>query len=113
MIGIGNGAANSANKTSKTYETTTTNKKPETVRAQQARESRERTHAGKGLDTGWTVFSYLVGGLVGYGAIGWLIARAVHIQLLFPLGMLVGLAISLSYVIYRYGRQGSVERNDR
>jgi ATP synthase protein I len=63
-----------------------------------------------GLSTGWAVFSYMIAGMVAYGAIGWLIGRAVHVSLLFPIGMLVGLAISVGYVIYRYGRQGSVER---
>ena len=57
----------------------------------------------QGLDVGWTVFSYLLAGMAAYGAIGWLIGRAVHVSLLFPIGMLVGLAISLGYIIYRYG----------
>jgi F0F1-type ATP synthase assembly protein I len=59
-----------------------------------------------GLNIGWTVFSYLIAGMAAYGAIGWLIGRAVHTAILFPLGMLVGLGISLGYVIYRYGRAG-------
>src|SRR6266436_5326551 len=46
-----------------------------------------------GLETGWTVFSYLLAGMAAYGGIGWLIGRAVHIPLLFPIGMLVGLGI--------------------
>jgi ATP synthase protein I len=76
-----------------------------------------------GLSAGWSVFSYLMAGMVAYGAIGWVIGKAVHVSLLFPVGMLVGLAISVGYVIYRYGRQDSVEhlygeqarveRNDR
>ena len=72
-------------------------------------------HDGRamGLNVGWTVFSYLIGGMIAYGAIGWLIGKAVHVSILFPIGMLVGLAISLGYIIYRYGRQESVERNDR
>jgi F0F1-type ATP synthase assembly protein I len=57
-----------------------------------------------GLSTGWAVFSYLIAGMVAYGAIGWLIARGTHIAILFPVGMLVGLGISLGYVIHRYGR---------
>jgi hypothetical protein len=57
-----------------------------------------------GLNTGWAVFSYLIAGMVAYGAIGWLVSRATHIAILFPVGMLVGLGISLAYVIHRYGR---------
>jgi ATP synthase protein I len=62
-----------------------------------------------GLGTGWTVFSYLIGGMVAYGGIGWLIGRAVHVALLFPVGMLVGMGISLGYIIYRFGKQQGAE----
>ena len=61
----------------------------------------------QGLNVGWTVFSYLLSGMAAYGAIGWLIGRAVHVSLLFPIGMLVGLAISIGFIIYRYGVQGA------
>ena len=61
----------------------------------------------QGLDIGWTVFSYLLAGMAAYGGIGWLIGRAVHVPLLFPIGMLVGLGISIGFIIYRYGRQAS------
>ena len=57
-----------------------------------------------GLNTGWSVFSYLIAGMAAYGAIGWLISRPTHLRILFPVGMLVGLGISLAYVIHRYGR---------
>jgi F0F1-type ATP synthase assembly protein I len=60
----------------------------------------------KGLETGWTVFSYLLAGMAAYGIIGWLIGRAVHVALLFPLGMLFGLGLSIGYIIYRFGHQG-------
>ena len=64
----------------------------------------------QGLELGWTVFSYLLAGMAAYGGIGWLIGRAVHVPLLFPIGMLVGLAISLGYIIHRFGRQQAAER---
>ena len=56
--------------------------------------------------TGTEVVSYLISGMLAYGGIGWLIGRAVHIGLLFPVGMAVGLALALGWVIYRYGRAG-------
>ncbi len=62
-----------------------------------------------GLSTGWNVFSYMISGLVAYGAIGWGIGKAVHATWPFPAGMVLGLAISVGFVIYRYGRQGSLE----
>jgi F0F1-type ATP synthase assembly protein I len=72
----------------------------------EARDTREEEAAGRaqGLNTGWTVFSYLLSGMAAYGLIGWLIGRAVHIAMLFPIGMLVGLAISIGFIIWRYGR---------
>ncbi|MGH3269866.1 MAG: hypothetical protein ACRDN1_12545 [Trebonia sp.] len=66
-----------------------------------------------GLSTGWNVFSYLIAGMIAYGGIGWLIGRAVHISVLFPIGMIVGLAISVGYVIYRYGRAEQVSKTER
>jgi F0F1-type ATP synthase assembly protein I len=62
----------------------------------------------EGLSVGWTVSGYLVSGMLAYGLIGWLIGRAVHVSLLLPVGMLVGLAISIGFIIYRYGVQGAV-----
>ncbi|MGH3262120.1 MAG: hypothetical protein ACRDNS_09015 [Trebonia sp.] len=54
--------------------------------------------------SGYTIFSYLVAGMLVYGGIGWLIGHFTHVSLLFPIGMLVGLAISVGWIIYRYGR---------
>ena len=61
----------------------------------------------EGLNVGWTVFSYLLSGMAAYGAIGWLIGRAVHVPLLLPVGMLLGLGISIGFIIYRYGVQAA------
>ena len=77
------------------------------TRAQQEAAGQGRAH---GFETGWTVVSYLLAGMAAYGGIGWLIGRAVHVPLLFPVGMLVGLGISLGYIIYRFGRQQVAER---
>jgi F0F1-type ATP synthase assembly protein I len=63
----------------------------------------EAESRAQGLNIGWTAFSYLISGMAAYGGIGWLIGRAVHIQMLFPIGMLVGLAISIGFVIWRFG----------
>jgi len=62
----------------------------------------------QGLDTGWQVVSYLIGGMIAYGGIGWLIGRAVHVALIFPLGMLLGMAISIAYIIHHYGHAPGV-----
>jgi len=69
--------------------------------------SDEARSRAQGLNVGWTVFSYLLSGMAAYGLIGWLIGRAVHVEMLFPVGMLVGLAISLGFVVWRYGVNAS------
>lgn len=57
---------------------------------------------------GWTVFSYLLSGMILYGAIGWILGRwVVHSTLLFPIGMVVGLALAIVLVILRFGRPGA------
>jgi ATP synthase protein I len=78
--------------------------------AAQAQQQAGAQGRAAGLETGWTVFSYLLAGMAAYGLIGWLIGRAVHVALLFPLGMLLGLGISIAYIIYRFGRQLEAER---
>ena len=60
---------------------------------------------GGGIGTGYTVISYLLGGIIAYGAIGWLIGRWTGLtHILLPAGMLLGLAVSTGWIIYRYGR---------
>jgi ATP synthase protein I len=74
-----------------------------------ARPAADEGSAALGLGAGWTVFSYLISGLIAYGAIGWGIGKALHAEWPFPVGMIAGLAISVGYIIHRYGKQGSVE----
>jgi ATP synthase protein I len=65
------------------------------------------TSGGSGSDgqnAGWTIFSYLIAGMIFYGGLGWLIGHWTRHPIIFPLGMLLGLAISVGLVIHRYGR---------
>ena len=55
-------------------------------------------------NAGWTIFSYLIAGMLFYGGVGWLIGHFTHIAPLFPIGALVGLGVGIFGVIYRYGR---------
>jgi len=71
----------------------------------EARRQAEGKGRVQGLETGWTIMSYLLGGMLAYGGIGWLVGRAVHISMIFPIGMLAGLVISLVYIVYRFGKQ--------
>ena len=60
--------------------------------------------ADNSQNAGWTIFSYLISGMVFYGGLGWLIGHFTHIGLLFPIGALVGLGVGVFAIIYKYGR---------
>jgi ATP synthase protein I len=57
--------------------------------------------------SGYTYLSYMLGGMLLYGFIGWLIGRWTHQDYLLPVGMIVGLALSVALIIYRVTRSGS------
>lgn len=54
--------------------------------------------------TGYTYLSYLIGGMLLYGGIGWLAGRWTGLPVLFPVGMIVGLALSVALIIFRVTR---------
>jgi ATP synthase protein I len=56
-------------------------------------------------NAGWSIFAYLISGMVFYGGVGWLVGHFTHIALLFPIGTLVGIGVGVFAVIYKYGRQ--------
>jgi ATP synthase protein I len=53
---------------------------------------------------GWRVFSSMIAGMVFYGGIGWLVGHWTGISILFPLGMILGLVLSIVMIIFRYTR---------
>lgn len=55
-------------------------------------------------NAGWSIFGYLISGMVFYGGLGWLIGHFTHLTMLGPVGALVGLGIGIFAVIYKYGR---------
>ena len=55
-------------------------------------------------NAGWTVFSYLISGMVAYGLIGWLVASLTHLAIMIPAGALVGLLLAILLIVLRYGR---------
>jgi ATP synthase protein I len=67
--------------------------------------TRQAGRAGATQDNaGWSIFSYLVAGMVAYGLIGWLVATVTHIPLLLPLSALAGLVVAVAGIVYKYGR---------
>lgn len=53
---------------------------------------------------GWRIFSYLLGGMALYGAVGWLIGHWTGLAFLFPVGMIAGLAAAIALIIFRVTR---------
>lgn len=50
---------------------------------------------------GWTILSYMIGGMALYGFVGWLAGRWTGWTVLFPIGMLFGLASAIALIIFR------------
>ena len=50
------------------------------------------------------MLSYLIGGMVLYGFVGWLASRWTGWPVLFPIGMLAGLASAIALIIFRFTR---------
>jgi ATP synthase protein I len=53
---------------------------------------------------GWQILSYMLGGMILYGGIGWLVSYWTGIALLFPLGMILGVGLSVAMIIFRFTR---------
>ena len=53
---------------------------------------------------GWQILSYMLGGMILYGGIGWLVSYLTGIAILFPLGMILGIGLSVALIIYRFTR---------
>jgi ATP synthase protein I len=53
---------------------------------------------------GWRILSYLLGGMILYGGIGWLVGHWTGISVLFPIGMILGVALSVVMIIFRFTR---------
>jgi hypothetical protein len=46
----------------------------------------------------------MIGGMALYGLLGWLIGRWTGLPVLFPIGMLLGLASAIALIIFRVTR---------
>ncbi len=64
--------------------------------------------ASKGADEGWAVLSTLISGFVVFGGIGWLLDRWWDTHLMVPIGLIVGMALSIYAVVMQFGRPGAV-----
>ena len=60
--------------------------------------------ASRGADEGWAVLSTLISGFVVFGGIGWLLDRWWDTHLMVPIGLIVGMALSIYAVVMQFGR---------
>lgn len=71
----------------------------------EARRISQVAETAKGEREGMRALSYLLAGPVVYGGVGWLLDNfLVHSGLLLPIGIVVGLGLSVFMIIRRYGR---------
>jgi len=60
-----------------------------------------------GLNQGMRVLSYLIGGVVLYGFLGWVGDRYLHTSFLLPVGIIGGAALAIYVIIRRFGQVDS------
>lgn len=53
---------------------------------------------------GWRVLSYLLGGIVVYGGVGWLLDHWLDTSFLLPVGIVLGATLTILLLNFRYGR---------
>jgi ATP synthase protein I len=53
---------------------------------------------------GWQILSYMLGGMILYGGIGWVVSYFTGVAILFPLGMILGIGLSVALIIFRFSR---------
>jgi hypothetical protein len=53
-----------------------------------------------------SALSYLIGGVLVYGGVGWLGAHFLHLEFLIPVGILVGAGLSTYLIVQRFGKPG-------
>ena len=57
-----------------------------------------------GMNHGMRVLSYLIGGVVLYGVLGWMGDRYLHTSFLLPVGIVGGAVLAIYVIIRRFGR---------
>lgn len=63
-------------------------------------------HDNQGMNQGIQVLSYLVAGVLLYGALGWFGDRHFDTNFLLPIGIVLGAGLSVYLIIRRFGQLG-------
>ena len=58
---------------------------------------------GGGADTGWAIIGTMLSGMAVWGGAGWLLDRWLDIKVLLPVGIILGMAVSIYMVVVRFG----------
>lgn len=61
----------------------------------------------RGANDGWAVLSTLIGGILVWGGVGWLVDRWLGTKIALPIGLIVGMAASLYLIVKKYGSSGT------
>lgn len=77
------------------------------VNGSEDRTGRAKADQESGKEQGYRVLSYLLAGIIVYGAVGWLLDRWLDTDFLLPVGVIVGAACSIYLIIRRYGGQSA------
>lgn len=59
-----------------------------------------------GMNQAMSVLSYLLGGLLVYGGLGWAGAHFLHVAALLPIGVVLGVGLSVYLIVRHYGAPG-------
>jgi ATP synthase protein I len=71
--------------------------------AEHSQEPGQQPRAPREAD-GWQILSYMLSGMILYGGIGWLAGHFTGISVLFPIGMILGIGLSVALIIFRFTR---------
>jgi F0F1-type ATP synthase assembly protein I len=58
---------------------------------------------GSGADTGWSIIGTMLSGMAVWGGAGWLLDWWLDIKVFLPVGIILGMAVSIYMVVVKYG----------
>jgi hypothetical protein len=58
---------------------------------------------GSGADTGWAIIGTMLSGMAVWGGAGWLLDLWLDIKVFVPVGIIVGMAVSIYMFVVKYG----------
>src|SRR3954449_9054465 len=58
---------------------------------------------GSGADTGWAIIGTMLSGMAVWGGAGWLLDWWLDIKVFLPVGIILGMAVSIYMVVVKYG----------